>query len=234
MSADPFNFGTPNQPPGPPGPPPGNGPGGDPSWNAPGNSPFGGSVPGNPLTAPSANPAPGASQMPGANQMPAPTPGSSGSASSQGSAPQGPFGQSGPPGQGGQAGQGGQFGQGGQVGQPAQQGSVFGAPVTTPVNLTAAKPPTWLLFAAGGLALVAGIVAILLNIPWVAIVCWFVAGPIAIGLLALFVVKDTFARSSGLYAAPSWVKPLHYIAIGLCLVCILAPALRIADWVGHL
>lgn len=196
MSADPFNFGTPSQPPpGPGGQPPPGGP--------PGGNPFGGPVQGNPLTAPSANPAP--------------TPSSYGPAPQ----PQGP---------------GAPFGQAAQPGQPGQQtqpGSVFGS-TAAPVNLTAAKPPTWLLFLAGGLALAAGVVAILLNIPWVAIVCWFVAGPIAIGLLALFVVKDTFARSSGLYAAPGWVKPLHYIAIGLCLLCILAPALRIADWVGHL
>lgn len=98
----------------------------------------------------------------------------------------------------------------------------------------AAKPPTWLLFLAAGLALVAGIIALVLANPIVAIVCWLVAGPVAIGLLALFVVRDTFARSSGLYAAPDWVKPMHYVAIGVCLVCILAPALRIADWVGHL
>lgn len=202
MSADPFNFGTPNQPPpGSQGQPPASGSGGN---------PFGGPVPGNPLTAPSANPAP--------------TPSSYGSApQSRGSAPQGPFGQA--PAHPGQQ---------PPPGQQTQQGSVFGGPAAAPVDLTAAKPPTWLLFLAGGLALAAGIVAILLNIPWVAIVCWFVAGPVAIGLLALFVVKDTFARSSGLYAAPGWVKPLHYIAIGLCLLCILAPALRIADWVGHL
>lgn len=187
MSADPFNFGPPNQfPASQPSAPPG--PGGAPS--GPAGNPFSGSVPNNPLSAPSASPPPSGP-------------------------PATPFGAP-------------------QPTQPGQN-NVFG-PATTapPAGLTAAKPPTWLLFVAAGLALAAGIVALLLDSPVIAIVCWFVAGPIAIGLLALFVVKDTFARSSGLYAAPGWVKPLHYVAIGLCLVCILAPALRIADWVGHL
>lgn len=111
---------------------------------------------------------------------------------------------------------------------------MFGGTTALRGDLVAAKPPAWLLFLAAGLALAAGIVALIVGNPIVAIVCWLVAGPVAIGLLALFVVKDTFARSSGLYAAPDWVKPLHYAAIGVSLLCILAPALRLADWVGHL
>lgn len=117
--------------------------------------------------------------------------------------------------------------------QPAGTGGAFGGPVTAG-DLTAARPPAWLLFLAAGLAMIAGIIALVLNHPVIAIVCWVFAGPVAIGLLGLFVVKDTFARSSGLYAAPDWIKPVHYGAIVLCLVCILVPALRIADWVGRL
>ncbi|WP_432558922.1 hypothetical protein [Granulicoccus sp. GXG6511] len=116
---------------------------------------------------------------------------------------------------------------------PAGQGA-FGTPTAAHGAFTAAKPPTWLLFLAGGLAVAAGLVAVFFGSPVVAIICWLVAGPVAIGLLALFVMKDTFARSSDLYAAPGWVKPLHTVAIIVCLICILAPALRIADWVGHL
>lgn len=119
----------------------------------------------------------------------------------------------------------------GPFGMPA--GPAGSGPAPGPV-LTVAHPPTWLLFLAGGLALAAGIVAVVVADPVVAIVCWVVAGPIAIGLLALFVVKDTFARAGDVYSAPDWVKPLHYGAIALCLLCILAPALRIADWVGRL
>jgi hypothetical protein len=121
-------------------------------------------------------------------------------------------------------------------GGPPQHGlgaAGFGVP-GTPAGPTVAHPPTWLLFLAVGLALVAGIVALVLDSPVVAIVCWVVAGPVAIGLLALFVVKDTFARASEVYSALDWVKPLHYGAIVLCLLCILVPALRIADWVGRL
>lgn len=113
------------------------------------------------------------------------------------------------------------------------QAPPFGGPAPA-ATLVAAQPPTWLLFLAGGLAIVAAVVAIVVDLPVVAIICWVAAGPVAIGLLALFVKRDTFARSSGLYAARDWVKPLHYVAVGVCLLCILAPALRLADWVGHL
>lgn len=163
MSADPFNFGSPNAFPTPP-------PGGQPPGGQ--SNPFGGSVPDNPLSAPTQGQSPRQTMFPG-------------TAASGG-------------------------------------------------ELVVAKPPTWLLFAAAGLALLAGVVALVQANPVVAIVCWLLAGPVAIGLLALFVVKDTFARSSGLYAAPDWVKPMHYVAICVCLLCILAPALRLAYWVGRL
>lgn len=117
---------------------------------------------------------------------------------------------------------------------PTRVTPAFGPATPAAPDLVASKPPAWLLFVAAGVALVAGIVALLLDNPVIAIVCWVLAGPVGIGLIALFVVKDTFARSSGLYAAPGWVKPMHYGAIALCLLCILAPALRIADWVGRL
>ncbi|NNG18291.1 hypothetical protein HJ590_01640 [Naumannella sp. ID2617S] len=100
--------------------------------------------------------------------------------------------------------------------------------------LTIARPPAFLLLIALGVAVVAGVVALLLNNIVVAIICWFLAGPIAIGLVALFVIRDNWARASGAYSSPGWLKPLHIATVALCLLAILAPALRIADWVGHL
>ncbi|WP_026927066.1 hypothetical protein [Granulicoccus phenolivorans] len=125
------------------------------------------------------------------------------------------------------------------VGAPRQaDAGVFaaggGVAVAPTAGITVTKPPAYLLLIAAGLALVAGVVALLLNNPIVAIVCWVVAGPIAIGVIAYFVIRDTYARSSGVYGAPNWVKPLYYTAIALCLVCILVPAVRIALWVGTL
>lgn len=126
------------------------------------------------------------------------------------------------------------------VARPADSGGVFSSAAATgsvPVPaaaLSVTKPPFYLLLIAAGLALAAGVVALLLDNPIVAIVCWLVAGPIAIGVIAFYVIRDTFERSSGLYAAPSWIKPLYYGAIALCLVCILIPAFRIALWVGTL
>ena len=137
--------------------------------------------------------------------------------------------------------QGGTFGTGQAPGDVFGTGQVrpdaFGGALPEPSSsgsLTAAKPPTLLLFLAAGLAIVAAIVALVWGTPLISIISWLVAGPVAIGLIALFVIKDTNARASGRYAAPGWGKPLHPVTIVRCLVCILAPAWRIADWVGHL
>lgn len=99
--------------------------------------------------------------------------------------------------------------------------------------ISVARPPAFLLLIAIGLAVAAAVLAGVLALPGVAIGAWVVAGPIAIGLIALFVIRDTWARSSGVYAAPGWVKPLHWAAIVVCLLCILVPAIRIALWVGR-
>lgn len=101
-------------------------------------------------------------------------------------------------------------------------------------GLVAARPPIVLLVIALVLAIAAGVVALLLAQPAVAIACWVVAGPIAIGLVAWYVRKDTYARSAGLYAAPGFVRPLYWLTVVGCLIAIWAPAWRIADWVGRL
>ncbi|MGJ3509672.1 hypothetical protein [Enemella sp. A6] len=98
----------------------------------------------------------------------------------------------------------------------------------------AATPPFPILLVALVLAIAAGVVALLVNQPVVAGICWLVAGPIGIGLIAMYVRKDTYARSAGLYAAPGFVRPLYWLAVVGCLLAILAPAWRIADWVGRL
>lgn len=188
-------------------PPPGGPPGGQGDPTGQGN-PFAGSVSNNPLSAPSAGYPPSApspqSQPPAAHPFGGPFP----DATQQLGAVQ-------------------------EFGQSRSPGAVFGAP-SAEGDVVVATPPVALLFLAAGLAIAAGVVALFFAHPVVVGICWLVAGPLAIGLLALFVGKDTQARSSGLYAARDWVKPMHYVAISVCLLCILVPAVRLADWMGRL
>lgn len=122
-----------------------------------------------------------------------------------------------------------------QSGDPfaREQGTGTASPTPGSGTIAVARPPAFLLLIAIGLAVVAAVLAGVLALPGVAIGAWVAAGPIAIGLIALFVIRDTWARSGGVYAAPGWVKPLYWVAIVVCLLCILVPAIRIALWVGR-
>lgn len=147
-----------------------------------------------------------------------------------GQAPPDPFGPGSSPGPGGP------FSVGPQGAGPVQnafadetQGG-FGS--AGPLEIS--RPPVLLLFVAVAIAVVAAVIAGIFGVWWLAIICWFLAGPVAIGLIALFVTKDNQARTQGVYAAPSWVRPFHVAVSILCVAAVLVPALRIADWVGRL
>lgn len=96
------------------------------------------------------------------------------------------------------------------------------------------RPPTYLLFIALAIAIIAAVVAGIFGQPVVAIICWVLAGPIAIGIIALFVTKDNNARGAGVYVAPGWLRAVHIIASVVCVAAVIVPALRIAFWVGRL
>lgn len=102
-------------------------------------------------------------------------------------------------------------------------------------EITVAKPPVlWLaLAAAAALAslLVAGIA---LSAPSLALVGWALAGPIAIGLLAVFTLVDTGRRAAAVYAEPTWAKPAYWGVLAVAGVGILLSAWRIAEWIGRL
>lgn len=101
-------------------------------------------------------------------------------------------------------------------------------------SLTLSRPPVFLLFIALAIAVAAAIVAGVFGQPVLAIVCWVLAGPVAIGVLAFFVMRDNAARSVGVYSSPGWVRPLHIVTSIVCFVAVIVPALRIAFWVGRL
>lgn len=62
---------------------------------------------------------------------------------------------------------------------------------------------------------------------------WFLAGPVAVGLLALFTARDTLQRVKFLYAAPPWVSPAYRVTVGLALISLVVAASRVADLVAR-
>lgn len=118
--------------------------------------------------------------------------------------------------------------------EATQPASAFGGAVATSAPVEISRPPVLLLFIALGIAIVAGVIAAIVGALPVAIICWFLAGPVAIGIIAFYVNKDNDARAKGVYSAPNWVRPLHIAVSVICVLAVVVPALRIADWVGRL
>lgn len=99
-------------------------------------------------------------------------------------------------------------------------------PVGTP-------PWAWLLA-----ALVVGLVAVVIALTLGASVlyavgAWLLAGPVAIGLLAVFTQQDVRRRSLPIYAAPHWLPALYWSAVAVAGVGVLASAWNIAEWAGR-
>lgn len=94
-------------------------------------------------------------------------------------------------------------------------------------------PFGWLL---GGVAAVAA--GVCMAWLWaslsLAVVGWALAGPVGLTLVAWFVNRDNRARSAGVYLAPAWTGAAYWTCVGLCLVGVIAVAVRIADGVGRL
>lgn len=123
-------------------------------------------------------------------------------------------------------------------GPAAAQNDLFGtagALGAAPARLEHVSAPTAWLFAAIGLALVSGIVASILGgIPAVAIACWALAGPVAIGLFAVYLMNDVKARAHLTYSPPTWGPALYGVGLTVTFIAVIIASLQIAFWVGRL
>jgi hypothetical protein len=83
-------------------------------------------------------------------------------------------------------------------------------------------------------SLVAAVVATLFG-DQIAVtgISWFVAGPVAILLLALYVRHDIGQRARPGYSQPPWAKMLNLTAMGMILLAVGVTAYHIADWAGQ-
>jgi hypothetical protein len=99
--------------------------------------------------------------------------------------------------------------------------------------LTVAGPPTVLLAVAAAGAVV-GIVGGAIGWgSWMAAIGWAFAGPIAIGVMALYFAKDTGRQAAPVYARPGWLTWAYLVVGVLAAAGIVVSALGVAFWIGH-
>ena len=124
-----------------------------------------------------------------------------------------------------------------QRGQDASGRDTFGQSVTTETLPTAGPPLTWfvvaLLTAAAGVVL--SVVSAMSGggVLAPALAGWLLAGPVAIGALAVYTRVDTRRRSESIYSAPRWAARLYWAVLVVCLVGIALGAWQIALWAGR-
>ena len=113
----------------------------------------------------------------------------------------------------------------------------FGQATATGTLATARPPLKW--FAVALALAVAGVVLALLSatsgggVFTTALAGWLLAGPIAIGALAVYSRVDTRRRSESIYSAPRWAATLYWAVLVVCLVGIALGAWQIALWAGR-
>jgi len=85
-------------------------------------------------------------------------------------------------------------------------------------------------------SVVAAVVALLYGtaVP-VAFLCWALAGPVAIGLLGVHVLRATSVRAGpATYTESGATVPLYWTALAVAAIGIGLSAWQIADWAGRL
>ena len=100
---------------------------------------------------------------------------------------------------------------------------------------TVGKPPLGWLVAALVVGLVGAVLAFFGDNPVVAVVAWALAGPGAIGLLAVFAQRDVGQRALPIYiSSPGRTTALYWAAIAVAAVGIAVSAWYLALWAGRL
>jgi hypothetical protein len=121
-------------------------------------------------------------------------------------------------------------------GQPTGT-DAFGQTATSAGSLAAAGPPLhWfavaLALAVAGVAL-AAIGSLTGGNIATALAGWLLAGPIAIGALAVYNRADTRRRTEAIYSTPTWTSTLYWAVLVVCLAGIAVGAWQIALWAGR-
>jgi hypothetical protein len=116
-------------------------------------------------------------------------------------------------------------------------GQLTAGPTGTAALTTAGPPLVWFAVALGlavvGVAL-AGLSALSGPMIASAVGGWLLAGPLAIGALAVFSRVDTRRRTEAIYSAPTWTSTFYWVVLAVCLLGIAVGAWQIALWAGTL
>jgi hypothetical protein len=120
---------------------------------------------------------------------------------------------------------------------PSSDRDAFGQAITAGTLATAGPPLKW--FAVALVMAAAGVVLALVSasegggVFAPALAGWLLAGPLAIGALAVYTRVDTRRRSESIYSAPRWATRLYWAVLVVCLVGIALGAWQIALWAGR-
>jgi hypothetical protein len=101
-------------------------------------------------------------------------------------------------------------------------------------SLTVARPPLGFLGLAVVLAAAGAVIAGVWGSAVVAAgIGWLLAGPVAIGVLAVYTLVDTRRRTDAVFSAPSWIGAAYWTVVVVCLAGIAVAALQLALWAGR-
>lgn len=104
-----------------------------------------------------------------------------------------------------------------------------------PAPVVAAGPPLVYLAASAAVAVCGITLAVLAGgTPQWAIAAWVLTGPVALGVLAGYMLADTNRRAQPLYSYLPWTVWAYRGALALAVFGVLYSAVRIAEWVGRL
>ena len=124
-------------------------------------------------------------------------------------------------------------------GEFSQSGAqdAFGQATSAGILATAGPPLKWctvaLLLAVAGVVLAVISAASGGSVLVTALAGWLLAGPLAIGALAVYTRVDTRRRSESIYSTPRWGAMLYWAVLVVCLVGIALGAWQIALWAGR-
>lgn len=101
------------------------------------------------------------------------------------------------------------------------------------LNVSSRPPLPWLLASLVASAAALALAGFLGADPLFAGIAWFLSGPVALLLVAIFTWRETERRSRATAIVQNWIAPARFAALALAFLAIVVSALRIAYWTGR-
>lgn len=109
-----------------------------------------------------------------------------------------------------------------------------GARTASPRLQIAGPPFGWLWGCAATATVALAGTAVMGASPVDALVAWVISGPVAFWLLGRFSTGDSVAQASPVYQRPGWTRGAYAAVVVLALTAMVACAVRVGLWWGHL